>query len=65
MTYPMMPNTNATSYTIHLTSGYDLTADIEVGPLGRAQYWLWRRPRGGWLGNRVSDLRYWMWRVSR
>lgn len=34
--------------------------------LGRFQWWLWSFDSGlcDWLGNRVSDLRYWLWFVS-
>jgi hypothetical protein len=35
------------------------------GPLSRAQFSLWKRKRGTWLGNRMSDARYWLWRLTR
>lgn len=35
------------------------------GPLSRAQDWLWKRKRGGWLGNRIGDVRYALWWVSK
>lgn len=37
------------------------------GPLCRLQHWLWRSwgRTGDVLGNRVSSLRYWLWRLCR
>lgn len=63
--YPIIPNTtNASSYTITLTSGHEMTAEVEHGPLCRLQDRLWKG-RFWWFGNRLSDLRYWLWRLSR
>lgn len=63
--YPLHPNaTNATSYTIHLMSGYEIKTEVEHGPLCWLQHRLWDG-RLWWLGNRVSTLRYWLWRLCR
>lgn len=37
------------------------------GPLNRLQYWLYDRsvPGTDWLGNRLSDLRFRLWRLSK
>lgn len=37
----------------------------DAGLLSDAQFALFKRPRGIWLGNLISNLRYWMWRISR
>lgn len=39
--------------------------DDPPGPLNRAQFALFKRSRGVWLGNLISTVRYWMWRISR
>lgn len=61
----MPPNaTNATTCTITLTGGNQMTFEPEHGPLCRWQERLWRG-RLWWFGNRISQLRYWLWRLAR
>ena len=33
--------------------------------VGDIQWALFARRRGWWLGNRISDVRYWVWRFLR
>lgn len=56
----IIPGQTFTATNTHI----DYSSSDVVGPLSRLQGRLWRSPFW-WLGDRVSDLRYLLWRLSR
>jgi hypothetical protein len=62
----VLSNVSSTATNFTFAEAYEADP-VEYGPLNRLQFALQHRDDFAsiWIGNRISDLRYWLWRLCR